>query len=132
MIWFKMIRQEFNVRSYWKVVVWWNLDYHFFDIVLKDVRVMGIDDEIVKDVYKTMKSGKAKAVTISNISKHVSLILFNSHSNKIDYINSIVHESVHVKQAMLEAYHVEDEGEAPAYTMGYLVSMMWEGFRKLL
>ena len=132
MIWFKMIRQEFNVRSYWKVVVWWNLDYHFFDIVLKDVRVMGIDEETVKDVYKTMKSRRAKAVTISNISKHISLILFNSHNNKIDYINSIVHESVHVKQAMLEAYHVEDEGEAPAYTMGYLVSRMWEGFRKLL
>ena len=93
---------------------------------------MGIDEEIVKDVYKTMRSGRAKAATISNISKHISLILFNSHSNKIDYINSIVHESVHVKQAMLEAYHVEDEGEAPAYTMGYLVSKMWEGFRKLL
>ena len=127
-----MIRQEFNVRSYWKVVVWWNLDYHFFDIVLNDIRVMGIDDETVRDIYKIMKSGRAKAVTISNVSKHASLILFNSHSNKIDYINSIVHESVHVKQAMLESYHVEDEGEAPAYTMGYLVSRIWEGFRKLL
>lgn len=132
MIWFKMIRQEFNVRSYWKVVVWWNLDYHFFDIVLNDIRIIGIDEETVKDVYKIMKSKGAKAVTISNISKHISLILFNFHSNKIDYINSIVHESVHVKQAMLEAYHVEDEGEAPAYTMGYLVSRMWEGFRKVL
>lgn len=127
-----MIRQEFHVEEYWKVVVWYSLDYHFFDIVLKDVRVMGIDEETVKDVYKTMKSGRAKAVTISNVSKHISLILFNSHSNKIDYVNSIVHEAEHVKQAMLEAYDVEDNGELPAYTIGYLVGRMCEVFCKYL
>lgn len=33
---------------------------------------------------------------------------------------------------MLEAYHVEDEGEAPAYTIGYLVGKMWELAKKLL
>ena len=29
-------------------------------------------------------------------------------------------EAEHIKQAMLEVYDVEDEGEAPAYTVGYI------------
>ena len=39
-----------------------------------------------------------------------------------------MHEAVHIKQAMLKAYRVEDKGETPAYTMGYLVGRMWEVF----
>lgn len=30
------------------------------------------------------------------------------------------------KQAMLEAYKVDDKGEKPAYTIGYLTSKMWK------
>jgi hypothetical protein len=33
---------------------------------------------------------------------------------------------------MLRAYDVEDRGEAPAYTIGYLVKKMWEVFREFL
>ena len=43
----------------------------------------------------------------------------------------IVREVFHLKEAMLEAYDVENKGEPPAYTIGYLVMRMWKGFRKL-
>lgn len=33
---------------------------------------------------------------------------------------------------MLDAYSVEDSGEPPAYTIGYLVGRMYEGFKKLI
>lgn len=75
-----------------------------------------------------MHSGKAKAVTFSNIAQHISVVLFNVHTNKVDYINSVVHEAEHIKQAMLYAYNVEDKGEPPAYTIGYLVSQMYKVF----
>ena len=48
------------------------------------------------------------------------------------YNNSIVHEAEHIKQAMLRTYEVEDEGEAPAYTIGYLVSQMWHVFKEMV
>ena len=51
-------------------------------------------------------------------------VSFYKHSDKYDYINSIVHEAEHIKQHMLKAYNVDDFGEAPAYTIGYLVMMM--------
>ena len=49
-----------------------------------------------------------------------------------DYINSIVHEAEHVKQAMLRTYMIEDKGEPPAYTIGYLVERMCEGFEEVI
>lgn len=71
-----------------------------------------------------MKRRKAKAVTLSNRLTHISVVVFNKHKNKLDYINSIVHEAEHVKQAMLIAYNVEDAGEPPAYTIGFIVMKM--------
>lgn len=76
-----------------------------------------------------MSKGKAKAVTYSNLEKHISIVLFNIHDSIEDYISSVVHEAEHVKQAMLMEYKVEDKGEPPAYTIGYLVKEMWKIFR---
>ena len=79
-----------------------------------------------------LRYGEAKAATFSDTAKHVSVVLFNPHESSKDYINSIVHEAEHIKQAMLKAYHVEDRGEAPAYTIGYLVGRMWEVFKTII
>lgn len=79
-----------------------------------------------------MTVGEAKAVTCSDINKHLSIVLFNKHSDRLDYLNSLVHEAEHVKQAMLEAYEVENSGEPPAYTIGYLVERMWKVFSKVV
>lgn len=83
------------------------------------------------EAHAMLSSDKAKAVTISNISYHESIVLFNIHNSRYDYINSLVHEAEHIKQAMLHAYNVEDSGEAPAYTIGYLVMRMFEVFKHI-
>lgn len=42
-----------------------------------------------------------------------------------EYHRILTHkEAEHIKQHMLKAYNVDDFGEAPAYTIGYLVMMM--------
>ena len=124
-----MIKQVFNIENYWKVVVFWNVDYHLFNDAEFELRMIGFTDAAIEGVRKTMESGEAKAVTCSH--DHTSVVLFNKHSSVSDYISSIVHEAEHIKQAMLKVYMVEDRGEAPAYTIGYLVKRMWKVFRKL-
>jgi hypothetical protein len=126
-----MIRQIFDVESYWRVIVFYNADYDSFDEIWKSLRRAGASERIIRLIYQTMGSGKAKAVTYNSIEKHMSIVLFNRHRNQTDYINSIVHEAEHIKQAMLEAYRVEDSGEKPAYTIGYLVGRMWKTFFRI-
>lgn len=126
-----MIKQVFHIEDYWEVMVYYNVDYNLFNYIKKELINIGATEDIVCSIYNNMSSGKGKAVTYNNLEKHTSIILFNRHKNKRDYINSLVHEAEHVKQAMLKAYAVQDKGEDPAYTIGYLVSRMWETFRHI-
>lgn len=127
-----MIKQVFPIKDYWKVVVFYDMDYHFFNNAKQELLSIGASDWAIDELYGMMITGKAKAVTFSSLSEHTSIVIFNIHESKADYIDSIVHEAEHVKQAMLEAYQVEDKGEPPAYTMGYLVGKMWEVFKELV
>ena len=127
-----MIKQAFSVESYWKVIVFYNLDYDLFYIVEDELLNIGFSLENIDALYDTMSSRDAKAVTCSSLHHRTSILLFNQHNTKTDYINSIVHEAEHVKQSMLKAYRVEDKGEPPAYTIGYIVGRMWEVVGKKL
>ena len=127
-----MIKQVFDVESYFNVIVYYNVDYDFFNMVEKDLNEAGISKLMLRELWLMMYYGKAKAVTYSNIEEYVCVVLFNYHEDEKDYINSIVHEAEHVKQAMLEAYQIEDKGEPPAYTIGYVVGRMWEVFKGLV
>ena len=126
-----MTRQVFCVESYWKVMVYYNVDYGLFDVIERDLKDNGADIYIINNVYRHMSMGYAKAMTYSNLDKKVSIVMFNEHYDMEDYINSIVHEAEHIKQAMLDVYDVNDEGEPPAYTVGYLVMRMWSVFKEL-
>ena len=127
-----MVKQMFDVDGYWKVVVYWNLDCHFFDDIEFELRMIDFPEAAIEEVRNALLSGEAKAVTCSITKHHSSVVIFNQHHSKADYINSIVHEAEHVKQAMLRTYNVDDNGEAPAYTVGYIVKKMWEVFREFL
>lgn len=124
-----MTKQQIKIRHYWEVIVYYDVDYSSFYYIDNDLRKLGATANTRSTIYDNMVSNKAKAVTFSNESKRKSIILFNKHKSMIDYVNSIVHEAEHVKQAMLGAYDVEDKGEEPAYTIGYLVSRMWKVVR---
>ena len=127
-----MIKQTFSIDGYWKVIVYWDMDYNFFDDAVLELRKINYTKTAIEEVYNTLKLGDAKAVTCSKTGEHTSIVIFNTHSSKADYISSIVHEAEHIKQAILEAYNIEDRGEAPAYTIGYIVMKMYDTFRKFL
>lgn len=126
-----MIKQVLNVEDKWKVIVYYNVDYNLFRYIVVSLKQANISNKTISRIYRNMSSRKAKAVTISNLELHISIVLFNYHYNKYDYINSITHEAEHIKQAMLEAYNIEDSGESPAYTVGYLVMKMLHFFKLL-
>lgn len=127
-----VLKQVFNIESYWKVIVYYNVDYNFFSSIAFELYKCGASVGTVEDAYYMLSRNKAKAATFSNTHDHVSIVLFNSHDSIADYLNSIVHEAEHIKQAMLKAYSIEDKGEPPAYTMGYLVSQMWRVFKNFI
>ena len=118
-----MIKQLIDIDGYWEVIVYYNVDYNFFNDIAFELKAIGSPVEKIDDVYYRLKY-ENKAVTCSNIKEHISVVLFNYHKSRYDYINSIIHEAEHIKQHMLMAYNVVDEGEPPAYTVGYIAMRM--------
>lgn len=118
-----MIKQIINIDNYWEVIVYYDIDYNFFNDIVKELNYLNAPVEEIDKIYYTMKY-KAKAFTYSNLKYRVSIVGFNKHFDKYDYINSIIHEAEHVKQHMLRSYKVVDEGEPPAYTVGYVAMKM--------
>ena len=102
------------------------IDTHYFDVPLKDLYNIEVSNKLIKRTFYNMYNHKAKAVTISSQYYKTSIVLFNKHKSKYDYLNSIIHEAEHIKQAMLKAYNVEDENEPPAYTIGFIGMKMLE------
>ena len=127
-----MIRQHFYVEYYWEVIVFYNLDFDLFEYVEEELLGIGFHIREIDELHYYLWSGLAKAVTCSNIEYHKSIILLPPHTSPQDYLDSIVHEAEHVKQAILETYQVEDRGEPPAYTIGYLISRMYSVFRDII
>lgn len=127
-----MIKQVFDIDGYWEVIVYWNMDYNFFGDVEFELMKTGFSRAAIEEVYDTLRNGDAKAVTCSRTGERRSVVIFNTHKSKADYISSIVHESEHVKQSILASYNIEDRGEAPAYTIGYIVKKMYETFRQFI
>ena len=119
-----MIKQTIDVNGYWKIIVYYNIDYNLFSYIANVLYNIEIKEKYINRIYNNMSNGKAKAFTVSNKFLRVSVVGFNKHNSKYDYINSIVHEAEHVKQDMLYAYKVEDKGEPPAYTIGFIVMKM--------
>ena len=127
-----MTRQQFNVEGYWKVIVWYDLDFSLLSYVHRDLSSIGFSGKSIDRLFNELRESYIKAVTCSNEEYHASVVILKKHTSKEDYINSIAHEAVHVKQAMLSAYDVEDSGEPPAYTLGYLVMKMYGVFKAFL
>lgn len=127
-----MIKQVFNVEHYWKVIVYYNVNYSLFNIIVGTLKDIHCPNYIINEIYYYMKTHRAKAVTISNCKHKVSILLFNNHSDYYDYINSIVHEAEHIKQSLLKCYNIDDEGEEPAYTIGFIASKMIKKFMKVI
>lgn len=127
-----MIRQQFYVEHYWEVIVFFDLDFDLFQYVEDELLDIGFPLKEIDTLYYQLWSGYAKAATCSNIELHKSIILLPPHTSPQDYLDSIVHEAEHVKQAMLDAYQVEDKGEPPAYTIGYLISQMYPILKKII
>ena len=121
-----MIKRIINIDNYWKVIVYYNIDYNFFSIVSRDLKRLGCNTSQIESIHNRISTYSAKAVTVTSVDNLTSVVLFNKHKSTRDYINSIVHEAEHIKQSMLYAYDVKDEGEEPAYTVGYIAMKLLE------
>ena len=63
-----MIKQVFDIDGYWKVVVYYNVDYNLYDYIAEDLRSITTPVEKMYDIKRSMQT-IAKAVTITSFNE---------------------------------------------------------------
>lgn len=117
-----MIKDVLNVNNKWRVIIYFNIDYDSLFSLYKDVKKYKISNKIIKEIVYKIYTKQIKAVTITNMNEKYSIVCFVKHNNFYDMYNSIIHESEHIKQSILEYYNIEDKDENPAYTIAYIAT----------
>lgn len=125
-----MIKQVFHIERYWKVVVYYNVDYDHFDYIIKDIKMNSLPIEGMIGIKQKLRN--AYGVTISIPNRRLSIVIFNRHKSKDEYVSTIVHEAEHIKQDMFKYYNAEDEGEDAAYAIGYIVKQMYSVIKDII
>lgn len=116
--------------GFWTIYVYYNITPDKFPIFR--LRALGAPSKEISEIQNKITHNKAKAFTYNSEKYRSSVIGFNKHSTFPDYINSIVHEAEHVKEAILNYYNVENSGETAAETLGYIVSEMYYTYKKFI
>ena len=61
-----MIKQVIDIDGYWKVIVYYNVDYNFFSDIAFELKAIGSPVEKIDDVYFNLKY-EAKALSLIHI-----------------------------------------------------------------
>lgn len=127
-----MIKQVIHIKTYWTIIVYYNVDYNRFYVIEKDLRRIDTPLEDIGDIIAKMESNYAKGVSITNPVYKTSIVLINKHCNKYDFINTIFHEVYHVHSAIFKYYSLTLNSEPAAELIGYIIEKMYRVFKVLL
>lgn len=126
-----MIRSVINIRGYWSIVLFVNVDYDRFDIIEDALTDILAPISIIDEIYDKISYKRNSGVTYSNSDFRTSVVCINKASTREELINTISHEADHVQDAICDYYDVPLDSEPAAYLIGYLVGKMYYHSRRL-
>lgn len=126
-----MIRSVINVKGYWSIVLFINVDYDRFDIIEDALTDILAPISIIDEIYDKIGYKRNSGVTYTNFDFKTSVVCINKTSDREELMNTISHEADHVQAAICKYYNIPLDSEDAAYLIGYLVSKIYYYSRKL-
>lgn len=99
-----MIRQDIDINGYWKIIV----------------------------VYNVYLGQKNTGFTYTNFDKRKSVVGISETTSQEQFLNTVVHEAKHVQSHICRYYKVEEDSEAAAYLIGYIIQQMHRVFKCMI
>lgn len=99
-----MIRQDIDIDGYWKIIV----------------------------VYNVYLGKKNTGFTYTDFDKRKSVVGISKTTLQEQFLNTIVHEAKHVQSHICRYYKVEEDSEAAAYLIGYIIQQMHRVFKYMI
>lgn len=112
-----MIRRALRVRD-------WTVDFLFVDGrndpegIIAWLYSFGATRSIANDTRELMESGMNRGFTFSNTERRIALSWIGPQANGTEWVNTTVHEIVHVAQAIAQEKELDTFSEEFAYLVG--------------
>lgn len=121
-----MIKRIINIKDYWTIIIFVNIDYNRYDIIEEELLNLNASYDIIDEIYDTISFDYNKAFKYTNPRLRTSLIGINKTTDIEEMLDSIVHEVDHVQADICEYYDVPLNSEDAAYLIGYIIKLLYK------
>lgn len=120
-----MIRQSFHLDRFdWKITVFYAVHGYYPDVILDELRRIGIRGKKFAKAEENLTSGEINSgLTYVNNGEAVGVI--GIASSAAQYMDSIVHEVMHLAKFIGKAEGLDPYGEEVCYMGGEIARKMW-------
>ena len=119
-----MIRQDINLDGYWLATIFYLPMERDMPTVAEALCRLGCPEEDIAKTWHYMTGEWNKGFTWSNPARRRSITIIGRALNWSEFYNTVNHETRHIVDEVIAAYHVLNYGEPPAYTQGEIARQM--------
>lgn len=120
-----MIRQRFRLENYgWVVTVYYAVHGYYPDDILDELRRIGIRGDKLETAEQNLKKGGINS-GLTYVNNGEAVCVIGIASSAAQYMNSIVHEVMHLCKFIGRAEGLDPYGEEICYIGGEIAQKMW-------
>lgn len=129
-----MIKHKFKLtRRFWKVYVYYDVDFSNIEEIITLMENLSMPESYIKGAYTMLKQNLTNtAATYSNISTKTSIIVFVKTRTAREFVNSFVHEILHLANHIARSYQLNVDEEEICYIAGDAAKQMFKYCHKLM
>lgn len=120
-----MIKQRFRLDHYdWVITVFYAVHGYYPNDILYELRRIGISGNKLEKAEMNLSSGEINS-GLTYVNKGEAVCVIGIASSAAEYMNSIVHEVLHLCNFIGRAEGLDPYGEEVCYIGGEIAQKMW-------
>lgn len=129
-----MIAQDIFVKGYsWHARIYYAAGWRCKRLVLEDLRSIGCRGRHYRRAEECLSSGnKDTGLTYSNLDMRETVMAISAASSPEEFMNSWIHEMLHLQRQISSAFGLDPYGEDAAYLIGDIAMQMFPVARNFL
>lgn len=127
-----MIRQHIVLNDQWDVIVYYLVNKHNIDFIIKDLKRIQCKNKYIQKSVDILLNNYNTGMTYTNPKYRTTIVCISKYTSNDQFINTIVHESKHVQSHICNYFNIDEESEQAAYLIGHITQQMYKIFKNML
>ncbi len=129
-----MIKFEITIpNAAWHVKCYVAVDAYYVTEVIASLQHAGASQKYQEKAYRNMMNNRLDTgLCYSDLKARETILVIGKASSAEQYLNSIVHEIVHLEHHISEALNLDESGEEPCYLAGDIAQIMYPYIRSVI